>query len=82
MERRAAGYRERMQEFMLVDDRDGRVLAVLDDLEDAFELLDELLDEAAEDDPELVAALCIVRFDSRHGSLVGADSTTRVRLLT
>jgi hypothetical protein len=63
---------------MLVDDRDGRVLAVLDDLEDAFELLDDVTD----DDPELADALCIVRFDSRHGSVVGAESTTRVRLLT
>jgi hypothetical protein len=67
-----------VQEFMLVDDRDGRVLAVLEDVEQAFELLDEV----ACDDPELADALCIVRFDSHHGTFVGAESTTRVRLLT
>jgi len=67
-----------MQEFMLVDDRDGGVLAVLEDVQQAFELLDEV----ASEDPELAAALCIVRFDSRHGAVLGAESTTRVRLLT
>ncbi len=71
-----AGYSEPVDGFLLVDDRDGRVLAELDDLESAFQALEDC------DDPELAEARCIVRFDERHGALVGTESTTRVHLLT
>jgi hypothetical protein len=67
-----------MQGVLLVDDRDGRVLAEINDPADAFRILAEL----EEDHPELAGALCLVRFDERQGSLVGAESTTRVRPLT
>jgi len=67
-----------MQGFLVVDDRDGRVLAEIVDPMEAFRVLDEL----RHDDPELAEALCLVRFDGRRGSLIGTDSTTRVRPLT
>ncbi len=66
-----------MERLLLVDDRDGRVLAELEDAESALCLLD----EAAREDPELADALCLVRFDSRTGTLVGAETTRRVRVL-
>jgi hypothetical protein len=63
--------------FLLVDDRDGRVLAELTDPIEAFGLLDEIKEEH----PELAGALCLVRFDGRQRSLIGTDTTTRVRTL-
>jgi hypothetical protein len=69
---------EAVQGFVLVDDRDGRVIAEIADPAEAFRLLDEL--EQAH--PELAGALCLVRFDGREGSFVGTETTTRVRPLT
>jgi hypothetical protein len=63
-----------MQGFLLVDDSDGRVLAAIADPIEALRALDDL----KEDHPEL----CLVRFDGQQGSLIGAESTTRVRPLT
>ena len=65
-----------MESFLLVDDRDGYVLAAFDDLDEAFQALEGC------DDAELRQALCIVRFGERQGALVGTASTTRVHLLT
>jgi hypothetical protein len=67
-----------VQGFVLVDDRDGRVIAQIADPAEAFRLLDEL--EKAH--RELAGALCLVKFDGREGSLVGTKTTTRVRPLT
>jgi hypothetical protein len=67
-----------MDGFLVVDDRDGRVLAEIADPVDAFRILDEL----NEDHPELAGAFCLVRFDGHQGSLIGTESTTRVRPLT
>jgi hypothetical protein len=67
-----------VQGFLLVDDRDGRVLEEIGNPVEAFRLLDEL----KEDHPELAETLCLVRFDERQGSLVGTETTTRVRPLT
>jgi hypothetical protein len=64
--------------FLLVDDRDGRVLAEIADMVEAFRILEEL----ADDDPALARALCLVRFDGHHGSLLGTETTSRVRSLT
>jgi hypothetical protein len=66
-----------MEGFLLVDDRDGSVLAEIADPVEAFRLLDEL----RHDHPELAEDLCLVRFAGHRGSLVGTDVTTRVRLL-
>jgi hypothetical protein len=67
-----------MQGFLLVDDREGRVLAEIADLAEAFRVLDEL----KEDQPELADALCLVRFDGHQSSLIGTETTTRLRPLT
>ena len=67
-----------MQGFLLVDDREGRVLAEIADPVEAFCVLDELTEEH----PELAGALCLVRFDGHQGSLIGTESTTRVRPLS
>jgi hypothetical protein len=67
-----------MEGFLLVDDREGRVLAEIADPVEAFRVLDEL----EEDHPELAGALCLVRFDGHQGSLIGTERTTRVRPLT
>jgi hypothetical protein len=67
-----------VQGFLLVDDRDGRVLEKIEDPLEAFRVLDEL----KQDHPELAGTLCLVRFDERQGSLVGTETTTRVRPLT
>jgi hypothetical protein len=67
-----------MEGFLLVDDRDGRVLLELDDPVEAFRVLDEL----RENHPDLAGALCLVRFDARQGVVLGAETTTRLRTLT
>jgi len=67
-----------VQGFLLVDDRDGRVLAEIVDPVEAFRVLDEI----KQDHPELEGTLCLVRFDGRQGSLIGTETTTRVQPLT
>ncbi|TML44188.1 MAG: hypothetical protein E6G19_09955 [Actinobacteria bacterium] len=67
-----------MQGFLLVDDRDGRVLEEIVDPVEAFRMLDEF----KQDHPELAGAVCLVRFDGRQGALIGSETTTRVRPLT
>ena len=67
-----------MQGFLLVDDRDGRVLQEISDPGEALRLLDEL----KQDHPERAETLCLVRFDGRQGSLIGTETTARVRPLT
>ena len=67
-----------MEGFLLVDDRDGRVLLEIADPIEAFRALDELRLKA----PDLAEAICLVRFDARQGSLVGTETTTRMRPLT
>ncbi|HEY6835095.1 MAG TPA: hypothetical protein VI142_01370 [Gaiellaceae bacterium] len=66
-----------MDGFLLVDDRDGHVLAEITDPVEAFGLLDDLKEEH----PELAGALCLVRFEGRRGSLLATDTTMRVRTL-
>jgi hypothetical protein len=66
-----------MQGFLLVDDRDGRVLEEIGNPVEAFRVLDEL----KQDHPELAETLCLVRFDGRQGSLIGTETTTTVRPL-
>ncbi len=62
---------------LFVDDRDGRVLAELETLEDA-----QLLLEAwARDDGSVPDYLCLVELRSRHGAIFGADTSIKVRPL-
>jgi hypothetical protein len=67
-----------MEGFLLVDDRDGRVLAVIDEVDRALRALDRI----EQDDPESAQALCLVRFGEHPGSLLGHETTWRVRSLT
>jgi hypothetical protein len=67
-----------MDGFLLVDDRDGRVVAQFVDPVEALRTLDEL----EQVDPELAGALCLVTFGERQGSVIGAETTTRLRPLT
>jgi hypothetical protein len=71
------GERHFVDGFLLVDDRDGRVIAEIADPVEAFRVLDEL----RLSHPEFVDSLCLVRFDGRRGTLVGTETTTRVRTL-
>jgi hypothetical protein len=64
--------------FLLVDERNGRVLLEIADPVRAFRLLDKL----QEDQPELAQSLSLVRFDARHGALIGTETTTRFQSLT
>jgi hypothetical protein len=64
--------------FLLVDDRDGRVLMEIGEPANAFRLLDRL----RENHPDLAQVLCLVRFDGTQGSLMATETTTRVRPLT
>ena len=67
-----------MGEFLLVDDREGRVLALF---VDAFEAL-QALDGLELEDPDLARSLSLVTFDERNGSLMGAETSIRVRSLS
>jgi hypothetical protein len=67
-----------VQGFLLVDDRDGRVLEEIGDPGEALRALNEL----KQVHPERAGTLCLVRFDGRQGSLIGTETTTRVRPLT
>ena len=67
-----------MDGFLVVDDSDGRVLAYVDDGQEALRLLGDLELE----DPALAGALCLVRFDEHQGPVVGIGTSTRVRALT
>ena len=66
-----------MEGFLLVDDRDGRVLAEIADIGEALRLLAELRQEHS----ELADAVCLVRFDGRRGTVLATETTTRVRTL-
>jgi hypothetical protein len=67
-----------MEGFLLVDDRTGRVLVEITDAVEAFRLIDELREKY----PERAEALCLVRFDGGQGSLIGTETSTRLRLLS
>jgi hypothetical protein len=63
--------------LLLVDDRDGRVLAEVETQEDARNLIERLW--ADEDVPDY---LCLVEFHSHAGAIVGADASVRIRPLS
>jgi len=64
--------------FLLVDDRTGQVLLEIADPVEAFRVLDEV----RENEPELATVVCLVRFDAPSGSIIGTETTTRLRPLT
>ena len=67
-----------MEGFLLVDDRDGRVLGHFTDPIEALRVFDVLELE----NPELARTLSLVRFDQRRGSIVGTETSTWLAPLT
>jgi hypothetical protein len=67
-----------VQDFLLVDDRDGRVLAQFANALEALRALDELEQEA----PDWAASLCLLRLDDHQGAVIGTEATVRLRSLT
>jgi hypothetical protein len=63
--------------LLLVDDRDGRIVAEVETEEDARAVLEA---RASDDDP-MPDYLCLVELESRHGSIVGTDSSVKIRPL-
>jgi hypothetical protein len=63
--------------LLLVDDRDGRVVAEIETEEQATQVLDAW----ARDDGSIPEYLCLVEFHSRHGAVLGTDSSITVRPL-
>jgi hypothetical protein len=63
--------------LLLVDDRDGRVVAELEDQEHALRLLERL----SQDDPDAAESLCIVAFHDRQGAMVATESSLTIRPL-
>jgi len=67
-----------MEGFLLVDDRDGRVLGHFKDPIEAPRVFDVLELEH----PELARTVSLVRFDQRRGSILGTETSTRLAPLT
>jgi hypothetical protein len=61
--------------LLLVDDTDGQVLAELETLEQAFEILERLAQDPA------AADLCLVELGGGGGALTSLQSTTTLRVL-
>jgi hypothetical protein len=62
---------------LLVDDRDGRVVAELENQDEALRVLEAL----ARDDINIPKWYCLVELDSRHGAIVGMDTSVKIRPL-
>ena len=62
--------------LLLVDDRDGRVVAELETLDEAIEVMEHLASE-----PD-TAHLCLVDLRQTSGALAGYESSTTLRILS
>jgi hypothetical protein len=62
---------------LLVDDRDGRVLAEIASAED----VQRVLAGWADDDGSVPDYLCLVELRSHQGGILGADSSVKIRVL-
>ena len=63
--------------LLLVDDRDGRIVAELVSEDEALCVLEAM----ASDDASLPEFLCLVETRSAHGSILGTDTTIEIRTL-
>jgi hypothetical protein len=63
--------------LLLVDDRDGRVVAEVASEDEARAVLEAW----TSDDGSLPDHLCLVELRSHHGALIGTDTTVKVRPL-
>lgn len=61
--------------LLLVDDRDGRIVAEVQSEDQALRILE------AMSGGEVPEYLCLVDFQSNHGSVLGADTTVKIRTL-
>ncbi|HYY33433.1 MAG TPA: hypothetical protein VE693_07600 [Gaiellaceae bacterium] len=61
--------------LLLVDDRDGRVVAELESQEQALRLVESLDSH----DPQALDYLCIVEFHDRPGAILGTESSVTIR---
>jgi hypothetical protein len=64
--------------LLLVDDRDGRIVAELRTEEQVRRVLEAM----ASEDVTVPEYLCLVECRSKHGSLVGTDTSVKFRTLT
>lgn len=62
---------------LLVDDRDGRVVAEIESVEDA----EDVLEAWVRDDGTFPEYLCLVELRSHHGAILGTDSSVKIRPL-
>jgi hypothetical protein len=62
---------------LLVDDRDGGVVAALETEED----VQRVLEAWARDDGSIPGYLCLVELRSHHGAILGADTSVRIHPL-
>jgi len=62
---------------LLVDDRDGRVLAEIETVEDG----QRVLEAWARDDGSIPDYVCLVELRSHHDTLVGTDTSVKIRPL-
>jgi hypothetical protein len=63
--------------LLLVDDRDGRVVAELETQEEAWRCIETM----AREDGGIPDYICLVEFHSQPGAILGADSTVKIRPL-
>ena len=64
--------------LLLVDDRDGRIVAELQNEEEALSVLEAI----AAGDSHVPEYLCLVECRSNRGSLLGTDTTIKLRALS
>ena len=64
--------------ILLVDDRDGRIVAELQNQED----VQRVLEAWAQDGGGLPDNLCMIEVDSRPGAIIGTDTSVKIRPLS
>ena len=63
---------------LLVDERDGRIVSEIETEDQAQRVLQAWL----RDDGSLPEYLCLIEVHSQHGTLVGTDTSVKIRPLT
>jgi hypothetical protein len=63
--------------LLLVDDRDGRIVAEVETEDD----VQRVLEAWAAEDGTMPDYLCLVELRSRHGAILGADTAVKIRPL-
>jgi hypothetical protein len=64
--------------LLLVDDRDGRIVAELESEDEALAVLEAMVGE----DERLPEYLCLVELRSARGSVLGTDTSIKFRTLS